>query len=279
MGAALAYYTTFSIAPLLLVVVAVAGLFLGREAVEGKLYEQIQGLVGSGAAEQISTMLRNANQNRSDGILGTVIGLGAILFGATTAFAQLQAALNRAWQVKPNPRLGGIRNFIMKRLLSLGMVLSIGFLLLVSLVMSAALAGFNQWSGSMLPGFLSARLVQALHFLFSFALVTLLFAAIFKVLPDAEIGWRSVWVGAVLTALLFTVGKFLIGVYLGQSGTASTYGAAGSLIVIILWVYYASLIVLMGAEFTQVWAESRGSFVQPEEGATHVAEFPLRKSA
>jgi len=279
MGAALAYYTTFSIAPLLLVVIAVAGIFLEREAVEGQLYGQIRGLVGSPAAEQVSTIVRNASQDKSTGVLGSVIGLLAVLFGATTAFAQLQAALNRAWQVKPDPKAGGIRNFITKRLLSLGMVLSIGFLLLVSLILSAAISGLNAWAGSMLPEFLSEGILQGIHAVTSLALITLLFAAIFKVLPDSKIQWRDVWVGAALTALLFTVGKFLIGLYLGQSSTASTYGAAGSLIIIILWVYYASLILLMGAEFTQVWAESRGRAIHPEEGAARVTEFPLRRPA
>lgn len=270
MGAALAYYTTFSLPPLLLTVIAVAGLFFGREVVQGRIEAQIQGLIGGQVGEQISTMIRSVAQNKTGGLLSGFLGVLALMFGATTSFAQLQSALNSIWQVKPDPRAGGVRTFLSKRLLSFGMVLGTGFLLLVSLALSAALAAFGEWIDGLLPGTISSALVQALNFGVSFVVITGLFAAIFKVLPDAEIEWREVWVGGAITSLLFTVGKSLIGLYLGKSGAASAYGAAGSLVLIVLWIYYASLILLMGAEFTKVWTEAHGKRTQPEPGAMRV---------
>jgi membrane protein len=272
MGAALAYYTTFSLTPILLVAIAVAGFFFGREAVAAKVHEQIAGMIGSGAAEQVSTMLNTASQDTSTGLLSGLFGVLAILFGATTAFAQLQAALNLAWQVKPDPQAGGFKSFLVKRLLTLGMVLSVGFLLLVSLVLSAAISGFNTWFAGFLPSSFSTVVLQAIHFVFSLIFIAFLFAAIFKFVPDAKIEWRDVWVGAAMTSLLFNVGKLLIGLYLGRSSAASAFGAAGSLIVIVLWVYYASQILLAGAEFTQVWAESRGKAIEPKKGAVRIGD-------
>jgi membrane protein len=183
---------------------------------------------------------------------------------------ELQAALNRAWGVEPDPDRGGVKNFVIKRLFSLGMVLSIAFLLLVSLVLSAALTAFGGALGGLLPGDASEVLLQLLDNAVSLVVITLLFAAMFKVLPDARIAWRDVWVGALVTTVLFLAGKFLIGLYLGQANPGEAYGAAGSLAILLVWIYYSSLILLLGAEFTPVWARERGAGVEPQEGAVRV---------
>ena len=268
LGAALAYYTIFSLAPLLLIVTAVAGLVWGREAVQGQLVGQMQGIVGTQGAQAIQTMVANAGKH-GQGVLATILGLATILFGATGVFVQLQSALDRIWNVEPKPG-AGIWSFIRTRMISFGMVLGIGFLLLVSLVVAAAVAALGKWATGMLPG--GETLINILTFAVSFALITLLFAMIYKVLPDVEIAWRDVWIGAAVTALLFTIGKFLIGLYLAHSTVASTYGAAGSLVVLLLWIYYSSQILFLGAEFTQVYATRYGSQIRPSEHAVPVKE-------
>jgi membrane protein len=268
LGAALAYYTIFSLAPLLLIVTAVAGLVWGREAVQGQLVGQMQGIVGPQGGQAIQTMVANAGKEGS-GVLATIIGLVTILFGATGVFVQLQSALDRIWNVEPKPG-GGIWSFIRTRMISFGMILGVGFLLLVSLVVTAAVAAAGKWATSLLPG--GETLVNILTFAVSFALITLLFAMIYKVLPDVEIAWRDVWIGAAVTALLFTIGKFLIGLYLAHSTVASTYGAAGSLVVLLLWIYYSSQILFLGAEFTQVYATRYGSQITPSKNAVPVKE-------
>jgi len=267
LGAALAYYTIFSLAPLLLIVTAVAGLVWGREAVQGQLVSQIQGVVGQQGAEAIQTMIANAGKHGSGGVLATIIGLVTILFGATGVFVQLQSAMDRVWNVEPRPGKG-LWGFIRTRLLSFGMVLGIGFLLLVSLVVTTAVTAVGAWMLGLMPG--AKVLVEGLTFVVAFGLITLLFAMIFKVLPDVKIAWRDVWVGAVVTALLFTIGKFLIGLYLAKSSVASTYGAAGSLVVLLLWIYYSSQILFLGAEFTQVYATRYGSQIKPSKHAVPV---------
>ena len=268
LGAALAYYTIFSLAPLLLIVIGVAGLVWGREAVQGQLVAQLQGLVGPQGGQAIQTIVANAGKH-GNGVLATIVGVVTILFGATGVFVQLQNALNRVWSVEAKPGKG-LWSFIRTRLISFGMVLGIGFLLLVSLVLSAAVAALNTWAIGMMPGV--EVLVQILTFLVSFALTTLLIAMIYKVLPDVEIAWRDVWIGAATTALLFTVGKFLIGLYLAKSSVASTYGAAGSLVILLLWIYYSSQILFLGAEFTEVYASRYGSRIRPSEHAVPVVE-------
>jgi membrane protein len=267
LGAALAYYTIFSLAPLLLVVIAVAGLVWGREAVQGQLVSQLQGVVGTEGSQAIQTMLANAGRHGS-GVIATVVGLATILFGATGVFVQLQSAMDRVWNVEPRPGGSGLWSFVRTRLLSFGMVLGIGFLLLVSLVVATAVTAVGTWVTGMLPG--AKVLIEGLTFVASFGLVTLLFAMIFKVLPDVKIAWRDVWIGAAVTALLFTIGKFLIGLYLAKSSVASTYGAAGSLVVLLLWIYYSSQILFLGAEFTEVYATRYGSKIQPSEHAVPV---------
>ncbi len=268
LGAALAFYTIFSLAPLLLVALAVAGLLWDRGQIQGQLLAEIQGLMGPQGAQAVQTMLANAGRHGS-GMLATVIALVTILFGATGVFVQLQSSLNKVWNVEARPGLG-VWSFVKTRLISFGMVLGIGFLLLVSLVVSTAVSALGKWATGLLPG--SEALMQGVTFVVSFAFIALLFALMFKFLPDVEIGWRDVGIGAVVTALLFTLGKFLIGLYLGKSSVASTYGAAGSLVIVLLWIYYSSQILFLGAEFTQVYATRYGSQIKPSQHAVPVVE-------
>ncbi|HYG62220.1 MAG TPA: YihY/virulence factor BrkB family protein [Thermoanaerobaculia bacterium] len=274
LGAALAYYTIFSLAPMLLVVIAVAGLVWQREAVQGEIVHQIQGLVGQQGAEAIQTMIANAGrQGEKSGILATIIAVATILFGATGVFTQLQSSLNHIWDVEPKPG-AGVRGLLKTRLLSFGMILAIGFLLLVSLVVSTALAAVGTYMTSLLPAG-AEILMKALTFAVSFAVITVLFAMMYRFLPDVKIAWRDVWVGATVTALLFTIGKFLIGLYLGNSSVASTFGAAGSVIVLLLWIYYSTQILFFGAEFTQVYATRYGSRIEPDKDAVRVQEVKV----
>ena len=268
LAAALAYYTIFALAPLLIIVISVAGLVFGQGQARQELLDQISQTVGSDAAGVIGTMLTNTSEAGS-GILATVIGAAILIVGATGLFAQLQNALNKVWNVKPKPS-AGILHMITVRLLSLGMVLVIGFLLLVSLLLSAALSVISGYFQGLLPG--GDTIWQVINFLLSIFVITLLFALIFKYLPDVKIAWRDVWVGAFVTALLFSLGKFLIGFYIGTSSASSTYGAAGSLVVLLLWIYYSAQILLFGAEFTQVYGRRFGSGIQP-------AEYAVRSSA
>lgn len=266
LGAALAYYAIFSLAPLLLIVIGVAGLVWGREAVQGQLVSQLQGLVGEQGGQAIQTMIANAGKHGS-GVFATIVGVMTILFGATGVFVQLQTSLDRIWNVEPKPG-GGIWGFVRTRILSFGLVLGIGFLLLISLVVSAAVSAVGAWATGLLPA--AKVLLEGATFVLSFALVTLLFAMIFKVLPDVRIDWRDVWIGAAATALLFTLGKFLIGLYLAKSSVASAYGAAGSLVIVLLWIYYSSQILFLGAEFTQVYARHYGTNIGPSKNAVPI---------
>lgn len=275
LGAALAYYAIFSLAPLLLIVIAVAGLVWGREAVQGQLVGQLRGLVGEQGGQAIQTMVANAGKHGS-GVLATIVGVVTILFGATGVFVQLQTSLDKIWNVEPKPG-AGIWGFVKTRMLSFGMILGIGFLLLISLVVTTAVSAVGAWATGLLPA--AKVLVEGGTFVVSFALITLLFAMIYKVLPDVEIGWRDVWIGAAATALLFTVGKFLIGLYLAKSSVASTYGAAGSLVVVLLWIYYSAQILFLGAEFTQVYASHHGSNIRPSAHAVPVVRKKEEASA
>ncbi len=270
MAAALAYYTVFALPPMLILIMMLVGAFVSRETVQDALSGQMGSMLGADGAKTVGTMV-NQSKQPGGGAIGTIMGIAALVLGATGAFMQLQAALNTAWEVKPDPKAGGIKNFVFKRLLSVGMVLSIAFLLLVSLALSAALTAVGGAVGALIPG-ASAVVIGILQTLVSLVVVTLLFAAIFKVLPDARIAWRDVWVGALVTAVLFEVGKWGIGLYLGHSNPGKAYGAAGSLAVILVWIYYTSMIVLFGAEFTETWATEKGSGVEPEEGAMWIDE-------
>ena len=261
LGASLAFYTVFSLAPLLLIVIAIAGLVFGQEAAEGHIIGQMQGLVGEESAQAIQSMLAQVRQP-SSGLIATGLAFVTLLFGASGVFAQLQEALNIIWKVEAKPGLGIIQT-LKARFISFVTVLGTGFLLLVSLVLSAGLAAMGDRLEALLPA--PEAILQAINFFVSFMVITLLFAMIYRVLPDVAIQWNDVWVGAGITSLLFTIGKFLIGVYLGKSEVGLAYGAAGSLIVVLLWVYYASQIFLFGAEFTAVYAASHGSRLQPTE--------------
>lgn len=262
-GAALAYYTIFSLAPLLIIAIAIAGLAFGQEAAQGQIMDQIKSLLGEDGAKAVQTMIENARQPAA-GIVATIFGIIMLLFGATGAFAQLQESLNAIWGVAPKPGRG-ILGVVKDRFMSFAMVVGIGFLLLVSLLLSAALAALGKFFSHLLP--VPEGVLHALTFLISFLVITLLFAMMYKVLPDVKIAWRDVWIGAAMTALLFTLGKFLIGLYLGKSGVASAYGAAGSLVLILLWVYYSSQILLFGAELTYAFANKYGSRIEPAENA------------
>jgi membrane protein len=253
MGAAIAYYTVFSLAPMLILVIAVAGLAFGEEAAEGALLDQLSNLVGTESAGAVQAMLRSAGTG-SSGIIATIVALGALIIAATAVFVELQASLNVIWRAKPS-KTSGLWNLVRTRLLSLSMILAIGFLLLVSLVASAALAAFSDYLDRISPGL--PLILSILHLSLSFGFTTVFFGMMFKILPDAKIAWRDVWLGAAATALLFTVGKFLISLYIGSSNVASTYGAAGALVIVLLWVYYSAQILLFGAEFAKAWGDAR----------------------
>jgi membrane protein len=265
MGGALAYYTLFSIAPVLIIVIAVAGFFLGSEAARGEIVIQLQGMLGDDGAAAVQGLLESASEPE-EGIFATVVSVALLLLGATTVFAELQSDLDRIWRAEAKP-LSGLWSFLRARLLSFGMILVLAFLLLVSLVLSAALSALGKWWGGWLEGW--AVWLEVINFIASFAITTGLFALIYKFLPRAEIVWRDVWIGAAVTALLFAIGKFLIGLYIGRSGIASGFGAAGSFVVLLVWVYYSTQIFLLGAEFTWVYAHEYGSRRgQPRPGAS-----------
>jgi membrane protein len=268
LAAALSYYTIFSLAPLLVIVISIAGLVFGEDAAQQQLVGQIEGLVGEEGAFAVQEMIAGASQTR-DNVLAAVIGFIVLLFGAAGVFGQLQDALNTIWEVQPKDSRG-ILELIKDRFISFGMVLGIGFLLLVSLVVSAGLAALSNFLVGLLPAY--EIIMQIISFVVSFAIVSLLFALLFKYLPDVKVAWKDVWLGAIVTALLFTIGKELIGLYLGRSAVASTYGAAGSLVVLLLWIYYSGQILFFGGEFTQVYANMFGSRIVPAEGATFISE-------
>lgn len=269
LSAALAYYSVFAIAPLFIIAITVAGWFWGAEAARGELGAQLKTFIGSTAAESVQAMVRSASKP-SDGIVAGIVGFITLLLGASGIFAQLKDALNTIWEVRLKPG-GGIKAFIRERLLSFGMVLSIGFLLLISLAATAALAGFSGYIGKVIG--IPPALLGAAGFLVSVGMVTTLFAFIFKVLPDARIEWRNVWIGAALTAVLFEIGKWGLGIYLGRESTASSFGAAGSLVLLLLWVYYTSCILFLGAEFTQVYARATGHVIRPAKNAVRITRL------
>jgi membrane protein len=275
-AAALSYYTIFSLPAILVLMLMLVSAVMDPSDVRGGLEGQLQALMGPTAGEQIRTIIQQAEQKPSNGLIPTILGIAGLLFGATGAFGQLQKTLNRAWNVEPDPNQGGIKNFLTKRLFSFGMILVVAFFLLVSLVISTVLTGLGDRLGGFLPSGISGPVLEVLNSVISLAAITLLFAALFKVMPDAKIAWRNVWVGAVVTAVLFVLGKFLIGFYLGQSNPGQAYGAAGSLAVLLLWIYYSSLILLFGAEFTETWAETRGQGIEPERGAVRVTREKQR---
>ncbi|MGB6103118.1 MAG: YihY/virulence factor BrkB family protein [Pusillimonas sp.] len=271
MGAAIAFYTVFSIAPLLIIIIAVAGFLWGEDAVRGEVIHQLGGLVGPEGAESVQALIRSADKP-TQGIVATVASVVVLLIGATRVFAELQSALDRIWKVPAVQRSAGWWRMLRARLLSLGLVLGMGFLLLVSLVVSAGLAMLGQWTTGLFSGW--EVLLQALNMLASLTISVVLFAMIFKYMPQASVAWRDVWVGAVVTAVLFELGKILIGLYVGKSATVSSLTAAGSLVVVLIWVYYAAQVFLLGAEFTWFYANHYGTRrTRPEQqGRAALAE-------
>jgi len=253
LGAALAYYTVLSLAPLLIVVVGIAGMVFGRQAAEGQIVWQIEGLVGHRAAEAVQGMVRQAFAPEA-GLVAAIVGVVVLLFGASGVFMELRGSLNTVWGVETS---GSLWALIRERFFSFAMVLAIGFLLLVSLVVSTALAAAGKFLGAWLP--VSAPLLELANLALSFVVTTVLFALLYKVVPEAPIAWRDVWIGAAVTALLFSVGKLVIGLYLGRASIGSAYGAAGSVVVILVWVYYSAQVFFLGAGFTRAFAERHGS--------------------
>lgn len=268
LASSLSYYSIFSLAPLLIIAIAVAGLVFGREAAQNQIVETLGGMIGQDSAKAVQDMIRNASEKPKTGVTSTILGIVALLFGAGGVVGQLQTSINTIWGVAAKTGQG-VWGFIRTRFLSFAMVLAIGFLLLVSLAITAFVAGLSQVMGSLFGG--AKIIAHVLELVVSFGLVTVLFAMIYKFLPDVKIQWRDVWTGAALTSVLFTIGKFLIGLYLGTSGVTSTFGAAGSLITVLLWVFYSSLIFFLGAEFTQVYATYYGSGVVPAANAESIA--------
>lgn len=265
LAAALAYYAIFSIGPLLVLVVGVAGLVMGEENVRREVQQQLQNFFGGNSAKLIDSMMSARSQEGS--LLATIVGGAALLFGASGVFGQLQEALNTIWEVQPKPGQG-IMGFIRQRFLSMTMVLGTGFLLLISMVLTTLISGLAGYVGNLIST--PEWVIHAVNLVSSFGLITCLFAAIFKVLPDVTIHWRDVWVGAAVTAALFVVGKYLLGLYLGRESTTSAYGAGAAFVIIILYIYYASVILFFGAEFTQVYAKTYGSAIQPSANAERV---------
>ncbi len=255
-GAAIAYYTLFALAPVLLIVIAVAGFVVGQDVVRSELITQIAALIGRDGADAVKAILERANKPR-DGITATVLGIGGLIFAATGAFLELQSALNMIWRVRTDPNAGiNVPALVKRRLRSLGVVVSIGFLLLVSLTVSAALQLLMTWIGTVIPGL--PMLLAVLNQVISIAVTSVLVALLFRALPDVHLRWRDVAVGSFVTAVLFAVGQRLIGLYLGNSALASPFGAAGTIAVILVWVYYSTQIVLLGAEFTRLYSERFG---------------------
>ena len=256
MGAALSYYTVFSLAPMLLIVISVAGLAFGDEAARGEIFGQLRGLMGVDAAKTIEDLLTSVSEPR-EGVAATTIGIVLLLIGATSVFGELQDALDRIWRAPARDRSGGLLGLVRASLLSFGMILGVAFLLIVSLVLSAVVAALGRWWRGAFGGW--EVLAQSVNIVLGFLVTTGGFAMIYKLMPRVKVQWRDVWLGATVTALLFTIGRVLIGVYIGKSGIASGFGAAASLIVILIWVYYSAQIFLLGAEFTWIYARTFGS--------------------
>jgi len=271
MGAALAYYTLFSLAPLLLLVIAVAGLLYGADAARGAVLAQFSGLIGNDGAAAIQGLLKSASQP-AHSLIASAIGIVTLIVGATSIFAELQSDLDRIWRAPTASKPSGIVGLLRTRLMSFGLIVSIGFLLLVSLVVSAGLEAFAKWYGSWFPGWIIT--MEIANQTISLVFVTALFALMYRILPSVHVAWRDVGRGAFATAILFTIGKFLIGLYLGKAGVASGFGAAGSIVALLVWVFYSAQIFLLGAEFTWLYAHSHGS--RAAEGASQPAAAPPR---
>jgi membrane protein len=260
LGASLAYYTLFAVSPILIIAIAIAGSVFGPEAVRGQLVGEIDGLIGRQGAEAVQSLLQGAHRDTTS-TLALIVGTVTVIIAASGAFLELQHALNTIFRVKTDPKKSGIQRLILSRLRSFGLVVSLGFILLVSLLISAALSALSARMQRSVFG--NPLLVQAINIVVSLVVMTLLFGMIYRLLPDVRLAWRDVWTGAFATAILFSIGKFLIGLYLGHSSVASSYGAAGSIVILLVWVYYSAQVILLGAEFTRVYAEYREGRAPP----------------
>ncbi|MFJ3464280.1 YihY/virulence factor BrkB family protein [Achromobacter spanius] len=269
MGAAIAFYTVFSLAPLVIIVIGIAGFFWGHEAVQGQLFEQVSALVGTEGGKAVESVVLGA-QEPTQGIAATIISVVMLVVGATTVFAELQSALDRIWKVDTKKQ-SGVWALIRARLLSFGLVLTLAFLLVVSLILSTVLSALGSWLGGGIPGW--GMLLQAVNAAITLGILTLLFGMIYRFMPQVSVAWRDVWAGAFATAVMFEIGKFLIGLYMAKASVASSYAAAGSLVIVLIWVYYAAQVFLLGAEFTRVYAEAHGSRMvrsQTHSGASEI---------
>lgn len=255
LGAALAYYTIFSLAPLMLILIGICSLVFGQEAAQGQILDQLRGMLGKESAEAVQTMLANSNEEHT-GLIATLVGFGALFAGATGVFAQLQDALDTVWRV-PSPAQNGVWLLLKTRWAAFTMVLGIGFLLLVSLVISSVISGVGELLTQHLP--FASSVLQLVNVVLSLAVITILFAMIFKYLPNVRLAWSDVWTGAFVTAVLFNAGKLLIGMYLGNGAVGSAFGGAGAIVIILVWTYYSAQILLFGAEFTRIFAETHGT--------------------
>ncbi|ESU24344.1 hypothetical protein FEDK69T_07880 [Flavobacterium enshiense DK69] len=274
LSASLSYYTIFSLAPLLLLIISLTGIFFGRDAVQGEIFKEINGLMGSEAAAQIQDIIKNMELSGETNAAIVVSGI-ILLIGATSVFVEIQDSINMIWKLKAKPKKGWIK-LIKDRLLSSSLIISLGFLLIVSLLINGALLALSEWLKNYFPS-VTLIIFRIIDILVSFAVITTLFGVIFKVLPDAKISWKDVRSGAFFTACLFMLGRFLIGIYIDVTSTGSAYGAAGSLIVILVWVYYTAAILYFGAEFTKVYAEYMGAKIQPSDYAVYIEQYEKEK--
>jgi membrane protein len=267
LSSSVAYYAIFSLPALLMIVISIAGLVLGREAVQGKIAGDIGAMIGKDGGKDIQEMIANSYKS-SNSVISSIIGIATLLLGSTAVFLQLQTALNAVWNIKASPK-AGIKKLLLDRATALGVIMAIGFLLLISLVLTSALSALSNWIQNMLPDVV-LYLFYVVNFIVAFGVTSLMFALMYKILPDIKIGWRSVWRGAFLTAFLFETGRFAISFYFGKSDPGSAYGAAGTVILIMLWVYYSCLILLFGAEFTVIYARKYGYPVEVSENAVKI---------
>ena len=274
LSASLSYYTVFSMAPLLLLMISLASIFFGREAIQGQVFGEINGLIGNEAAAQIQDIIKNMELSGKTTI-AIIIGGITLLIGATSVFAEIQDSINMIWKLKAKPKRGWLK-LLQDRLLSSSLIVGLGFLLIVSLIVNGVLLALSEWLKNYLPD-VTLIIFQIGDFILSFTVIMTLFGVIFKVLPDAKIAWKDVRAGAFFTACLFMLGRFLIGLYIEYSGPGSAYGAAGSLIIILVWVYYTAAILYFGAEFTKVYAEYLGARIEPANYAVYVEQFEKEK--
>ncbi len=275
LAASLAYYTVFSMAPLLILIISLAGFFFGEQAAEGKVVETLSGLLGQDTAIQLQEIIRNASLAGKSSFAAIISG-AVLLFSATTVFAEIQDSINKIWSLKAKPKKGWLK-MIKNRILSFSLVVTLGFLLLVSLTVSTILDAFGDWLKGILPD-TTVVLLYIINLIISLGVITILFALVFKLLPDAMIKFRQIWPGAITTAILFLIGKFVISFYIGESNVGSTYGAAGSLVILLLWVYYSAIILYFGAAFTRTLAEKYGKGIQAKEFAIKTRVVELKKS-